>query len=68
MYATKNSSRSAGGLHGPAMTLTGWPVATWVMGRQVYREGRVLTGERGHEIQFDHGRGGYWGTASDFAS
>ncbi len=49
-------------------SLTGWPIATWVMGRQVYRDGRVLTDHRGAEIQYDHGRGGYWATASDFAS
>lgn len=43
-------------------TLTGWPVRTWVMGREVYREGRFLADRGGQEAQFDHARGGYWAT------
>jgi dihydroorotase len=42
--------------------LAGWPVRTWVMGREVYREGKFLTDEPGREAQFDHARGGYWKT------
>jgi len=45
-------------------TLTGWPVRTWVMGHQVYCDGRVDESRRGHEIRFDHRRGGYWATES----
>jgi dihydroorotase len=43
-------------------TLTGWPVRTWVMGREVFREGRFLADHGGQEAQFDHARGGYWAT------
>lgn len=39
---------------------TGWPVRTWVMGREVFREGKVDDSQRGSEIAFDHTRGGYW--------
>jgi dihydroorotase len=42
--------------------LTGWPVRTWVMGREVYRDGQFLADVGGHEAQFDHARGGYWGS------
>jgi dihydroorotase len=42
--------------------LTGWPVRTWVMGREVYNDGRFATGLRGAEAKFDHARGGYWAT------
>ena len=42
--------------------LTGWPVRTWVMGREVFRDGRIMDSVRGREIQFDHSRGGYWAT------
>lgn len=42
--------------------LTGWPVATWVMGQNVFRDGTVATEAHGHEIVYDHGRGGYWAT------
>lgn len=41
-------------------TLTGWPVATWVLGRLVYRDGQFDEQARGREIRFDHARGGYW--------
>jgi dihydroorotase len=45
------------------VTLTGWPVRTWVMGREVFRDGQIDDGVRGCEAQFDHSRGGYWATA-----
>ena len=41
--------------------LTGWPVRTWVMGRQVYHDGQFDETHRGSEAVFDHARGGYWG-------
>jgi dihydroorotase len=43
-------------------TLQGWPVRTWVMGREVFREGRFDVAARGREALFDHARGGYWAT------
>jgi dihydroorotase len=42
--------------------LTGWPVRTWVMGHEVYRDGHFITDRMGQEAQFDHARGGYWAT------
>jgi dihydroorotase len=45
--------------------LTGWPVRTWVMGREVFRDGRVDEGARGREAVFDHERGGYWATRDE---
>jgi dihydroorotase len=42
--------------------LTGWPVRTWVMGREVYNRGRFNTDRYGREALFDHARGGYWAT------
>ncbi|MCA9223126.1 MAG: dihydroorotase [Planctomycetales bacterium] len=44
-------------------TLTGWPVRTWVMGHEVFREGRIDETRPGQEAQYDHARGGYWKTA-----
>ena len=44
--------------------LTGWPVRTWVMGREAYRDGQFDESCRGREAQFDHARGGYWATAT----
>jgi dihydroorotase len=44
-------------------TLQGWPVRTWVGGREVFREGKINEQVRGREAQFDHARGGYWATA-----
>jgi dihydroorotase len=41
-------------------TLTGWPVRTWVMGREVYRDGHFDDSRPGSEVRFDHTRGGYW--------
>jgi dihydroorotase len=40
--------------------LAGWPVRTWVMGQEVYRDGKFNTDRMGREAQFDHARGGYW--------
>jgi dihydroorotase len=42
--------------------LTGCPVRTWVMGREVYNRGRFNTDQCGREVHFDHARGGYWAT------
>ncbi len=42
--------------------VVGWPVRTWVMGHEVYREGEFFTDFMGHEARFDHARGGYWST------
>ncbi|WP_425398242.1 dihydroorotase [Aeoliella sp.] len=44
--------------------LTGWPVRTWVMGNEVYREGQVVATQLGGEAVYDHARGGYWATAN----
>jgi len=43
------------------VTLTGWPVRTWVLGRTAWREGRFDDQVRGRAALFDHARGGYWG-------
>lgn len=43
------------------VTLTGWPVRTWVLGRTVFQDGRFDLTVRGREAVFDHARGGYWG-------
>ena len=42
--------------------LTGWPVQTWVMGHEVYRDGRFDESRHGQEAPFDHQLGGYWAT------
>jgi len=42
--------------------LTGWPVRTWIMGREVFNHGRFITEHVGSEARFDHARGGYWAT------
>jgi dihydroorotase len=42
------------------VTLTGWPVRTWVMGHTVYCEGQFDESRPGTEARFDHARGGYW--------
>ena len=42
------------------MTLTGWPVKTWVGGRLVFDDGRFDASHRGGEARFDHSRGGFW--------
>jgi dihydroorotase len=46
-------------------TLTGWPVRTWVLGQEVFRDGQINDTIRGRAAQFDHARGGYWRTAND---
>lgn len=43
-------------------TLTGWPVRTWVLGREVFRDGVIDSQCRGEEARYDHQRGGYWAT------
>jgi dihydroorotase len=43
--------------------LIGWPVRTWVMGRDVYGYGKFHDEVHGHEVQFDHARGGFWATS-----
>jgi dihydroorotase len=45
------------------VTLTGWPVRTFVRGQTVFHDGRIDETVRGAEILFDHTRGGYWGTS-----
>ena len=42
--------------------LTGWPIRTWVLGHEVYNDGRFNTDRPGQEAHFDHTRGGYWAT------
>lgn len=42
--------------------LTGWPVRTWVLGREVFREGQFDESRLGREATYDHARGGYWAT------
>ena len=42
--------------------LTGWPVRTWVLGQEVFRDGTIQADCRGRAAQFDHARGGYWAT------
>lgn len=44
------------------VTLTGWPIRTWVRGKTVFLEGRLDESVRGTELVFDHARGGYWAT------
>ncbi len=43
-------------------TLTGWPIATWIKGECVYRDGQFDDQVRGSKPRFDHQRGGYWST------
>ena len=45
------------------VSLTGWPVRTWVMGQEVFRDGHINPAVRGQEAAYDHARGGYWTTA-----
>lgn len=45
------------------MTLTGWPVTTFVQGHIVYDNGTFDESILGLEVPFDHARGGYWATA-----
>jgi len=46
------------------VTLTGWPVRTWVMGRTVFADGHLDATVRGEEARYDHSRGGYWSSRS----
>ncbi|MCA9238612.1 MAG: dihydroorotase [Planctomycetales bacterium] len=39
--------------------LTGWPVRTWVMGQEAFREGKVNDQVRGREARYDHSLGGF---------
>jgi dihydroorotase len=41
-------------------TLTGWPVRTWVLGQEVFRDCAINDSIRGREAVFEHERGGYW--------
>ncbi|HMP04990.1 MAG TPA: dihydroorotase [Lacipirellulaceae bacterium] len=43
--------------------LVGWPVRTWVRGREAFRDGQVDDSVRGAEAIYDHARGGYWATS-----
>lgn len=43
-------------------SLTGWPVRTWVMGHEVFRDGVIDESRFGSEATYDHARGGYWAT------
>lgn len=43
-------------------TLTGWPVRTWVMGHEVFRDGKIDDSRCGQEAKYDHARRGYWET------
>ena len=45
-------------------SLTGWPVATFVGGHQVWSANEGVDDSfRGSKLKFDHQRGGYWNTA-----
>ena len=44
------------------VTLQGWPVRTWVRGREVFRDGQLGKEPTGEEAVYDHARGGYWAT------
>lgn len=44
------------------VSLTGLPLRTWVMGREVFREGRFDDSILGSEAKFDPNLGGYWAT------
>lgn len=44
-------------------TLTGWPITTFVAGRQVWDHNTGFSEDhRGQKLRFDHSRGGYWNT------
>ncbi|MEM8932029.1 MAG: dihydroorotase [Acidobacteriota bacterium] len=47
------------------VSLTGWPVRTFVAGRDVFRDGRVDASVRGREALIDPDPGGYWGTRGE---
>jgi dihydroorotase len=46
-----------------SVTLTGWPIRTWVLGQEVFNGGKINDSIRGREATFDHSRGGYWNTS-----
>jgi dihydroorotase len=41
-------------------TLQGWPIRTWVLGHEVFRDGQFDESRCGSEAVYDHARGGYW--------
>lgn len=44
-------------------SLTGWPIATFLQGRQVWSKADGFSSERfGEKLSFDHSRGGFWAT------
>ena len=44
-------------------SLTGWPVATFVHGKQVFAiDSGITDSAQGQKLRFDHSRGGYWET------
>ena len=44
-------------------TLTGWPVATYLLGHRVWsRDHGFDENHRGSKLSFDHSRGGFWNT------
>lgn len=46
-----------------SVTLTGWPVATYVGGHKVFdADAGFDESFRGEKLRFDHSRGGYWAT------
>ncbi|MFG0297688.1 MAG: dihydroorotase [Maioricimonas sp. JB045] len=45
------------------VTLTGWPVRTWVMGQTVFADGQLDASVRGREARYEHERGGFWNTS-----
>jgi dihydroorotase len=47
------------------VTLTGWPIRTWVLGQEVFDSGKINDSIRGREAPFDHTRGGYWKTTDN---
>lgn len=42
------------------VTLTGWPVMTWVNGDLVFCDEQILSTTAARELEFDHSRNGYW--------
>lgn len=42
------------------VSLSGWPVRTWVMGRTVFADAKLDPAARGREAKYDHSLGGYW--------
>lgn len=41
-------------------SLQGWPVRTWVLGHEVFRDGQFDESRGGGAAVYDHTRGGYW--------